>query len=149
LPKANNTTALLQQLTAATFDRDVKALKDERIALSLPRFTVTYRAGLIPELKAMGMTAAFSDSADFSLMHTPPPNVQISSVEHATYLRVDEDGTTAAAATSVGMGLLAVHVEKPPRAIVVDHPFVFALRDEHTGTLLFVGAIRKLENVSP
>ncbi len=149
LPKANSTTALLQQLTAAAFDRDVKALKDERIALSLPRFTVTYRAGLIPELKAMGMTAAFSNSADFSPMHTPPPRLQISSVEHATYLRVDEDGTTAAAATSVGMSLLAMRAEKPPRAIVVDHPFVFALRDEHTGTLLFVGAIRKLENVSP
>jgi serine protease inhibitor len=149
LPKGNNTTEFLQHLTAATFDRDVKALQDERIALSLPRFTVTYRAGLIPELKAMGMTAAFSDSADFSLMHAPPPNLQISSVEHATYLRVDEDGTTAAAATSVGMSLTAIRMEKAPRPIIVDHPFIFALRDERTSTLLFIGAIRKLENVSP
>ena len=149
LPKANTTTALLQHLTAATFDNDVKALKSEHIALSLPRFTIKYRAGLIPPLAAMGMSTAFSDSANFSPMHAPPPNLRISSVEHATYLRVDEDGTTAAAATSVGMTLMSMHVEKPPRAIVVDHPFVFALRDEHTGTLLFIGAIRKLDNVSP
>lgn len=149
LPKANSTAALLQHLTAATFDNDVKALKDERIALSLPRFTASYRAGLIPPLKAMGMGAAFSDSADFSPMHAPPPSLRISSVEHATYLRVDEDGTTAAAATSIGMTMTAIRVEKPPRAIVVDHPFVFALRDEKTGTLLFIGAIRTLDNVSP
>lgn len=148
LPKGNSTAALLQHLTAATFDADVKALKDERIALSLPRFTISYRAGIIPPLEAMGMTAAFSDSANFSAMHAPPPNLRISSVEHATYLRVDEDGTTAAAATSVGMTMTAIRVEKPPRPIVVDHPFVFALRDEHTGTLLFIGAIRKLDNVS-
>jgi serine protease inhibitor len=138
---------LLQHLTAATFDADVKVLKDERLALSLPRFTVTYRAGLIPPLEAMGMTAAFSDSANFSAMHAPPPSLRISSVEHATYLRVDEDGTTAAAATSVGMSMTAMRVEQRPRPIVVDHPFVFALRDEHTGTLLFIGAIRKLDNV--
>ena len=50
-------------------------------------------------------------------------------------------------ATSVGMTMTAIRVEKPPRPIVVDHPFVFALRDEHTGTLLFIGAIRKLDNV--
>ena len=92
LPKGNSTAALLQHLTATTFDADVKALKDERIALSLPRFTISYRAGLIPPLEAMGMTAAFSDSANFSVMHAPPPNLRISSVEHATYLRVDEDG---------------------------------------------------------
>ena len=147
LPKGNSTAALLQHLTAATFDADVKVLKDERIALSLPRFTVTYRAGLIPPLEAMGMTAAFSDSANFSAMHAPPPGLRISSVEHATYLRVDEDGTTAAAATSVGMSMTAMRVEQRPRPIVVDHPFVFALRDEHTGTLLFIGAIRKLDNV--
>jgi serpin B len=148
LPKAGSTAALLQHLTAASFDAGVKALKDERVALSLPRFTVTYRAGLVPPLAAMGMGAAFSSAADFSPMHAPPPNLRISSVEHATYLRVDEDGTTAAAATSVGMTLMSMRVEQPPRPIVVDHPFVFALRDERTGALLFIGAIRKLENVS-
>ena len=47
------------------------------------------------------------------------------------------------------MSMTAMRVEQPPRPIVVDHPFVFALRDEHTGTLLFIGAIRKLDNVSP
>jgi serine protease inhibitor len=146
LPEGNSTDALLQHLTAATFDANVKALKDERIALSLPRFTIAYRAALIPPLTAMGMSTAFSNSADFSPMHAPPPRLQISSVEHATYLRVDEDGTTAAAATSIGMSMLAIRAEKPPRVIVVDHPFVFALRDEKTGTILFIGAIRKLEN---
>jgi serine protease inhibitor len=148
LPKANSTAELLQHLTAATFDNEVKALKSEHIALSLPRFTAMYHAGLIPALKSMGMTTAFSGGADFSNMHAPPPSLTISSVEHATYLRVDEAGTTAAAATSVGIGLLAMRAEKPPRPIVVDHPFVFALRDEKTGTLLFIGAIRQLDNVA-
>jgi serpin B len=148
LPKANSTATLLQHLTAASFEKDVKALEDENVALSLPRFTISYKAGLIPPLTAMGMSAAFSGNADFSVMHTPPPNLRISSVEHATYLRVDEDGTTAAAATSVGMTLMSMRMEHPPRPIVVDHPFIFALRDEKTGTLLFIGAIRQLENVT-
>jgi serpin B len=57
-------------------------------------------------------------------------------------VRVDEEGTTAAAATSAGITTTAVEV--PPKTFVVDHPFIFALRDEHTGALLFIGAIRRI-----
>jgi len=145
LPKTADTGTVLQHLSAATFDAEVKALKPERIALSMPRFTASYRTGLIPTLKAMGMSAPFGDNADFSPMHAPPPRLAISGVEHATFLRVDEEGTTAAAATSIGMTATAMRVEKPPREIVVDHPFVFLLRDERDGTVLFIGAIRTLQ----
>jgi serpin B len=93
-------------------------------------------------LQAMGVSDAFGSAANFSGIHAIPPVIAISSINHAAYVRVDEQGTTAAAATSIGMVTLAV--EKPGKTFVVDRPFVFAIRDEHTGSLLFIGAIRTL-----
>jgi serpin B len=60
---------------------------------------------------------------------------------------VDEEGTTAAAATSVGITTTAMEVA--PKTFVVDHPFVLALREERTGSLLFIGAIRHLPTAKP
>jgi len=143
LPDAQDTTELLKHFTGASFNHIITSLQPKRIGLSLPRFTASYHTGLIPALKAMGIETAFGPHADFSPMHAPPPFLSVSSVEHATYLRVDEAGTTAAAATSVGVTEL-INLARPLKQIVVDHPFVFALRDERSGTLLFLGTIRKL-----
>jgi serine protease inhibitor len=149
LPKAKNTASLLQNVTASWFDHELAAMHSEHIALSLPRFTASYRIGLVPALRAMGAGVAFGADADFSPMHAPPPRLFISSVDHAAVLRVDEEGTTAAAATAVGMSEMAIHVQRQPRAVVVDHPFVIVLRDERTGSLLFSGVIRTLAPDAP
>ncbi len=142
LPRTNDVDAIVQKLTPVGFNTMAKSAQSGRVALSLPRFTAQYDASLVPILKSLGMGIAFSDRADFSPMHAPPPHLRISQVRHSAYVRVDEEGTTAAAATSVGITTTAV--ELAPKTFVVDHPFVLALRDERTGTLLFVGAIRKI-----
>lgn len=142
LPRNNDVDALVQKLNATAVANMANSMQPGRVALSLPRFTAQYDTSLIPALKELGMGIAFTERADFSEMHPPPPHLQLSQVRHSSYIRVDEEGTTAAAATSAGISTTAVEV--PPKTFVVDHPFVLALREERTGALLFIGVIRKL-----
>jgi serpin B len=146
LPRNNDVDAVVQKLSQTGFDNMTRSLQSGRVALSLPRFTAQYDASLVPVLKTFGMAIAFSDRADFSGMHSSPPHLQLSQVRHSAYVRVDEEGTTAAAATSIGITTTAIEV--PPKTFVVDHPFVLALRDERTGTLLFIGVIRRIPAVA-
>jgi serpin B len=143
LPHANDVDSLLKELTPSVFDRTAANAQQSFMHVSVPRFTAKYSASLVPLLQAMGMARAFTGDADFSGIHAIPPRIAIGSVNHAAYVRVDEQGTTAASATSVGMVTLAMR--QPQKTFVVDHPFVLALRDEHTCTLLFIGAIRTLK----
>ncbi len=144
LPSSGGADALVKNLNATTFEHIAHDAKPAFVGVSLPRFTAQYTTSLVPLLRAMGMGVAFSDSADFSGIHAIPPHLAITSVNHAAYVQVDEQGTTAAAATSVGIGLLAIRV--PDKTFVVDRPFVLALRDERTGSLLFIGEIRTLHS---
>lgn len=133
------------QLTASEsadslLDRVVEALGPEQeVALVLPKFEFRTQAGLRDALQALGMRTAFdAESADFSAMSTEE-QLYISDVVHEAYVAVDEEGTEAAAATAVivrAAGLPAQPVE-----LVIDRPFIFALRDLGTGALLFLGRV--------
>jgi serine protease inhibitor len=109
--------------------------------IELPRFESRWGKQLNPALKAMGMATAFDPNhADFSRIHTPPPTLFISDVEHKTYVKVDEEGTEAAAATSVTMSATsAMMQEPPPFEMIVDHPFFFAIAEQQSGAILFAG----------
>lgn len=142
LPKdIHGLNALIAKLSASEFTRLAATTQPSATAVSLPKFTVSFKTMLNPTLQALGIHAAFAGAADFSPMHKSV-HLDISKVEHQTYVRVDEAGTVAAAATSVEMRLLSIRV--PSQTFVVDHPFVFALRDERSGNLLFIGAVREL-----
>jgi serpin B len=111
------------------------------LSLSLPRFHLDADAELTPVLKKLGMPTAFSDGADFSRITTATPLV-IAFVKHAADFTVDEAGTVAAAATVVGV--VPVSAERPrPDPIVfnVNRPFLFFLRDDRTGAVLFAGRV--------
>ena len=82
------------------------------------------------------MGVAFSPgAADFTRMYAPG-GLYIDEVKHKTFVKVDEEGTEAAAATSVGIGVVSA-----PPMFVVDRPFVFVLREKLSGTILFMGKI--------
>lgn len=117
----------------------------------MPRFTMNYATLLNRALEGLGITAAFSPGrADFSGMlgdraadSRPAPaqwnsRVFISDVRQKTYMHVDEEGTEAAAATSVGAMPTAL---RQIEEFIVDRPFVFVLRDDRTGAILFVGQV--------
>ena len=119
----------------------VNSLSMKEGTVVLPRFRVVTSTKLKPALSALGMAAAFSDAADFSGMTTG--SLSISEVVHKTFIEVDEKGSEAAAATGIEMATTSVELD-PPFEFVADRPFFYAIRDDQTGALLFVGIIRSL-----
>ena len=109
----------------------------------LPRFELAYSSQLKDSLKTMGMSIAFKKlGADFSRIHPPPPSLYIDDVEHKTYVKVDEEGTEAAAATSVTMDIATIAVVPPhPFQMIVDHPFFFTIIEQPSGAMLFAGVV--------
>jgi serine protease inhibitor len=132
--------SFLQQLTPDVFTNLASSLQTRAGAIELPRFTIRYDATLNAILTKLGMGIAFGSGANFEGIAGARP-LQISEVRHASFLSVDEEGTEAAAATSVGIRALAMRVEPPPFHMVVDRPFFVAIRDERSGQLLFTGMI--------
>lgn len=137
-------TQYVTYMSAKNFDRIVSSMTSQRLQVMLPKFTARYDTSLVGALKALGMGIAFTDQANFSAMHAPPPGLTITDVHHAAYVRVDEKGTTAAAATSITITTTAI--QEPPKQFIVDRPFLLALRDERTGTLFFIGVINSVSS---
>ena len=107
------------------------------IMVQMPKFELEWGGLLNDALEAMGMEKAFDyTQADFSRM-TAAPDAHISRVNQKTYMRVDEEGTEAAAATSVVIG-----VTSAPPAVMVDRPYLLAIRERLSGAILFLGAVR-------
>ena len=113
----------------------------EEVNLYLPKFELEWKSPLNDVLKVLGMEIAFNQVlADFTRIN-PTGGLYISEVLHKTYIKVDEEGTEAAAVTSVGIGLTAM-----PETIYfrVDRPFIFFIREHHSGTILFIGKVLEL-----
>jgi len=104
----------------------------------LPRFKVEYEKRLDDALKAMGMEPAYEGG--FAGMGVYGEEFQLSRVQHKTYIDVNEEGTEAAAVTSVEVSR-CMAMDTPPFTMIVDRPFFFAIRDNQTGTLLFLGSV--------
>ncbi|WP_428330003.1 serpin family protein [Mucilaginibacter sp.] len=102
----------------------------------MPKFKFGYSILLNNALSDLGMGNAFSDNADFSLINATA-HLQISKVQHKAVVEVNEDGTTAAAVTSVS--IIATATAQPNA--VIDHPFIFAIREKSSGLILFTGRV--------
>lgn len=106
--------------------------------VALPRFSTSFSASLKSALTTLGMGIAFTpNEADFSGIS--PLMTVITRVAHATVVDVDENGTVAAGATTVTLGTTVV--QAPQFTMTMDHPFFYAIRDDNTGDLLFVGVL--------
>ena len=109
------------------------------VELTLPRFKVTSSNNLTDALKAMGLALGFdANKADFSQMSIDKQDLYIKSVIQKTFLKVDEQGTEAAAVTSVQMSAKAFFETQP---VVFDRPFVYAILDTKTKLPLFLGTL--------
>jgi serpin B len=126
-------------LDGAALQAIFDGLARRKYVLTLPRWTSRTSAAMAPMLAAMGMPQAFSGAADFSAM-TTEERLSISAVAHQAYIVVDEDGTEAAAATAVVMERTSAEAEPPP-VVDVDRPFLYAIRDLPTSTVLFLGRV--------
>ncbi len=142
LPKdAATLDAFVKNASAASFETLRTSLVERKGSIGLPRFHIAFNRKINGDLARLGMSQAFQHDADFGGIHPAPPVIAIGDVHHASYLNVDENGTQAAAVTTVGMKMLSIRVEQPPFTMVVDRPFVVAIRDETSGQLLFLGTI--------
>jgi serpin B len=125
--------------TSMELDKHLGRRKPYMVNVTLPRFKITAEASLKKVLSEMGMPLAFTDNADFSGMSSQG-KLFIQAVLHKAYVDVNEDGTEAAAATSVSVGLTSIR--NLPRAdFRADHPFVFLIRHNATGSILFMGRV--------
>jgi serine protease inhibitor len=137
--------SFLQGLTAERFWALISSLASRPGTIDLPRFSITYRENLNKTLAKLGMGVAFENSADFSGIRQRPAQLRISEIRHASFLKVDEEGTEAAAATTTGVALASARPVTQPFHMVVDHPFFVAIRDERSGQILFMGVIEEPE----
>lgn len=109
--------------------------------LQLPRFKTEYDKTLNDALKSLGMAVAFDPHrADFTGMRDER-DLFLEKVHHKAVVEVNEEGTEAAAVTSVQVGITSVQQPRPPFKMIVDRPFFFAIRDTRTGMVLFMGAV--------
>ena len=112
----------------------------ELTQVSLPKFKLEKKYFLKDDLSKMGMTEPFTGNADFSGM-TGHKELQISQVIHQTFVEVNEDGTEAAAATAVDMRAGGMPRKVEPKQFNANHPFIFVIRHNATGALLFMGVV--------
>lgn len=139
LPRPDRTLAdVTAGLDAARWTEWMGDLHDREIGLALPRFTLEYKRTLNEDLAALGMGIAFDPArADFGgIANVAPERLYLTSVLHKTFVDVNEEGTEAAAVTSVGIGITSL-----PPTMQIDRPFLFVIRERLTGTVLFLGQI--------
>ena len=131
----------VEGLTPERYAEWIAALGYQRIRLALPRVRLTDQAELVEPLKAMGMQRAFDPrKADLSGLFSEAPDLSIGRVIQKTFLEINEEGTEAAAATGIGVNATSAPVDPPP-VVVLDRPFLLAIRDDRTGVTLFLGAV--------
>jgi len=143
LPEIDKMTELESTMTIENLNSWLSARKTQNnpivyIDLALPKFRIETKYILNNTLSNMGMSSAFNDYlADFSGM-TGFKGLYITTVVHKAFVAVDEEGTEAAAATGVGMGITSV---PPATPFIVDHPFIFMICENSTNAILFMGKV--------
>lgn len=110
-----------------------------KVDLSIPRFKYMYKRLLNDDLKGLGMGIAFSDFANFD--NISDQGLKISRVLHQTFIDTNEEGTEAAAATVVEIVLLSASPTPLVVKIILDHPFLYFIRETSTGAVLFMGRV--------
>ena len=140
MPAPGNFSEFEQTLDRKSFDQILAGLEDRDVKLFMPKFHFEYSKDMKEILDGMGMPAAFDPAkADFSGIYdqlVERNNLFISHIAHKAFVAVDEKGTEAAAATGV-----VAEIESMPILLHIDHPFLFIIRDNKTGSILFAGRV--------
>ncbi|MHB1094662.1 MAG: serpin family protein [Gemmatimonadaceae bacterium] len=145
LPKTGtDVETLAASLTPAAWQSLTAAFHTQKVYFYLPRLTLKYERKLNDDLKALGMTVPFNaGGADFTQMAAAPVgnDLFIEFVKQNTFVDINEEGTEAAAVTTVGVGVTSMPSYPTMR---VDRPYLFVLRERLTGTVLFMGKIVRM-----
>jgi serine protease inhibitor len=128
----------VSSLSPSTWEQATAQLTDSEVDIYLPKFRLAWEDTLNDELKRMGMLQAFRpNEARFTrISRSIGDKLYIDFVKQKAFVDVNEVGTEAAAVTVVGIG-----VTSAPMPVRIDRPFVFAIRERLSGTVLFLGKI--------
>ncbi|MCX6002925.1 MAG: serpin family protein [Chloroflexi bacterium] len=138
LPDSGQFNAFESSLDGQTVKGIVGNLAMTRVNLTMPKFQFQSSFGLKSALSSLGMGVAFTPNADFSGMDGKT-DLLIQDVLHKAFVSVDENGTEAAAATGVVVGIVAIPANQAD--VKIDRPFIFFIRDIPTGSIIFVGRV--------
>lgn len=135
LPKEkSNLNIFLEKLNRDNWQKWLKEFRQIELLLAIPKFKLDYEIELNKTLQYLGMTDIFNAKANFKNM--TPARVIVDKVKHKTFVEVNEEGTEAAAVTSIG--IRATSISKTVN-MIVNRPFFYAIQDQKTGTILFMG----------
>jgi serine protease inhibitor len=139
LPDAiNGLDNILSSVTDAGFSSWVSQMTSKKIDVSFPRFKYGFKKKLKDVLSDMGMGIAFTDAADFSNI-SEQYDLLLNEVTHQSFIETNEEGTEAAAATVVEIGVTSVPVS--PMVFKMDHPFMYIIRETTTNSIIFMGRV--------
>jgi len=130
---------VVSKLTFEKFAEYADSMVEEEVNVSFPKFKFESKYELKPVLSEMGMPIAFSNAADFTRM-SKKPDLKIDEVYHKAFVEVSEEGTEAAAATAV---VVVRKMAKIPQRFEANRPFLFIIRENETGNILFMGRVTK------
>lgn len=148
LPKdENELNEYVENMSGETFINLYNNKSYEDVIVRMPEFSYEYEKELSKPLMSMGMNTAFFDGADFSNMATTGTgSLYINRVLHKTFIQVDREGTKAAAVTAIEMSAeTAMEEVEPPKEVILDRPFVYAIIDTQTGLPIFLGVLNSIE----
>jgi len=148
LPNQGKTSQnVITELNADNWNKWMKSFSTETCVVSMPRFKFSFDTELKNILSNMGMTSAFSpQKADFTGINSDKKKqLYIDQVVHKTYIDVNESGTEAAAVTAILILTGSSGEPDPRKFFTVNRPFIFAISEKTTGSILFIGEIRKPE----
>ena len=144
LPEYGKTTAdVLKTLDSETFNSMISSMQTKKVKLLIPRFKAKNTYMLNDALKSMGMKKAFEINAELNGISDLKP-LFVSFVKQDTYVEVTEEGTKAAAVTTIGIYTTSIQIDEPP-VFAVDKPFIFLIREKSTGVILFIGKMGNVE----
>ena len=142
LPKEDiNLEGFVERLTYNNWQQWRGGFAEKEGTILLPKFKLEYEAQLNETLQALGMPSAFTEKANFTKMIEEDANIYISEVKQKTFIDVDEEGTEAAAVTSIIIAETSMQIGNEPFYMEVNRPFFFAIVDETSGAILFMGSI--------
>ena len=142
LPRAGrDINATAEALTGEAWAELTAKFTEQEVNLYLPKLTLRYERTLNDDLKALGMRQAFDPNAANFIGMSPRGDLYISTVKQQTFVDIHEEGTEAAAVTTVTMAPTSMPIIPMMR---VDRPYLFAIRERFSGTILFIGKVVRM-----
>nr|XP_042894558.1 intracellular coagulation inhibitor 1-like [Parasteatoda tepidariorum] len=139
----------LTDLEHTITSKEILAIRNEmsksKVKVTFPKFKVEYKRTMNKDFSALGATDMFNpDLADFTAI-TPNDGICVSDIIHKAVVEVNEEGSEAAAATSIGVrATAAISDPQPTPLFIADHPFMFAIMDNRNNMMLFLGRVNEL-----